>query len=368
MRIEPSHVLGAIAVGVGATLLMDLWNLFLKRTFGIPSLDYCLLGRWLRHMPGGTLRHASIIAAQRKPLECTIGWLAHYTIGVVFALVLVLLTSGDWLARPTVLPALLYGIATVVFPFFILQPSFGLGIAASRTPNPTQARLKSLMTHIVFGVGLYVSALGVSHLQRAGLTGPWHWLSDTSPGIGSLVFRWRREGGSGPRRQLGLRPVYAGNEAPGLGIAQMGILHLRGLENILQDRFEGRRPDPPLDGEFAVGAVTLEGQREWAERCRQFRSVVAHTSRPMDEHRAGGGQGTWIGEWLVGEEQPFVPAHLERLEAEAARAVPGRRLHVGGVTVLGRLHGIPRPSRDRCRKAVNSVGAHGAASKELRPA
>jgi uncharacterized membrane protein YagU involved in acid resistance len=92
--------------------------------------------------------------------------MAHYTIGVVFALVFVVLASRDWLARPTVLPALPYGIGTVVFPFFIMQPSFGLGIAASRTPNPTQARLKSLMTHAVFGVGLYVCALGMSYVRR----------------------------------------------------------------------------------------------------------------------------------------------------------------------------------------------------------
>jgi hypothetical protein len=61
---------------------------------------------------------------------------------------------------------LLYGIGTVVFPFFLMQPSFGLGIVASRTPNPTQARLKSLVTHIVFGLGLYVCALGVSYVLR----------------------------------------------------------------------------------------------------------------------------------------------------------------------------------------------------------
>ncbi len=166
LSIEGRDILGAIAIGIGATLVMDLWNLFLKRAFGMPSLDYCLLGRWLRHMPAGTLRHASIAAAPPTPHECTVGWVAHYTIGVVFALVLVVLTSGDWLARPTLLPALLYGIGTVVFPFFIMQPSLGLGIAASKTPNPTQARLKSLVTHTVFGVGLYVCALGVSYVLR----------------------------------------------------------------------------------------------------------------------------------------------------------------------------------------------------------
>jgi hypothetical protein len=166
MNIEAKDILGAVAIGVGATLVMDLWNVFLKRTFNIPSLNYCLLGRWLRHMPDGTLTHASITAAPQKRHECTVGWTAHYTIGVVLALVFVGLTSGDWLQRPTLLPALLYGIGTVVFPFFIMQPSFGLGIASSRTPNPVQARLKSLVTHSVFGVGLYVCALGVSYALR----------------------------------------------------------------------------------------------------------------------------------------------------------------------------------------------------------
>jgi hypothetical protein len=166
MSIEASHILAAIAIGIGATLFMDLWNLFLKRAFNIPSLNYCLLGRWLRHMPRGTFRHASITAAPRQSFECAVGWIAHYSIGVVFALVFVALASGDWLGRPTLPVALLYGIGTVVFPFFILQPSLGFGVAGSRTPKPVQARLKSLVTHAIFGIGLYASALVVSYALR----------------------------------------------------------------------------------------------------------------------------------------------------------------------------------------------------------
>lgn len=161
-------MLGAIAVGIGATLLMDLWNLFLKRAFGIASLDYCLLGRWVLYIPAGTFTHANIRAAAPKAHECPAGWITHYTIGIMLAVGLVVLTSGEWLARPTFWPALLYGIGTVVFPFFLLQPSLGLGIASSRAPNPTQARLKSLATHTVFGIGLYLCAVGVSHLLGRG--------------------------------------------------------------------------------------------------------------------------------------------------------------------------------------------------------
>jgi hypothetical protein len=159
MTVESSDVVDALLIGVGATMLMDLWNLLLKRAFGLPSLDYCLLGRWISHMPAGTLRHASISAAAPKPFECPVGWMAHYSIGIAFALVFVTLVSGEWLARPTLPPALLFGIATVVFPYFIMQPSLGLGVAASRAPRPAQARLKSLMSHAVFGAGLYVVSL-----------------------------------------------------------------------------------------------------------------------------------------------------------------------------------------------------------------
>lgn len=157
--LDLHHVFRAALIGVGATLLMDSWNLFLKSAFKVPSLSYCLLGRWLSHIPGGTFRHERIAAASPKQFECAIGWAAHYTIGVVFALGFILLVSGDWLVGPTLLPALLYGIGTVVFPFFIMQPSFGLGIASSKAARPAQARLKSLVTHTVFGVGLYVCAL-----------------------------------------------------------------------------------------------------------------------------------------------------------------------------------------------------------------
>jgi hypothetical protein len=153
------YVLLALFVGIGATLLIDLWALFLRRGFNIPSLSYCLLGRWLLHMPRGTIVHRSIVAAQPKPHECPVGWIAHYLIGTVFALVFVMVVSERWLERPTLLPALAFGVATTLVPYLIMQPSFGLGVAASKSPNPNQARLKSLMTHTVFGIGLYIWAL-----------------------------------------------------------------------------------------------------------------------------------------------------------------------------------------------------------------
>jgi hypothetical protein len=165
--LEDVDVLSAVAIGVGASALMDLWNVFLKRAFGVPSLDYCLLGRWLLHMPRGTFRHANASRARRMSLECLVGWCAHYTIGAGLAVAFVLVVSPQWLLQPALLPAVLWGVVTVILPMFVMQPALGLGVAASRTPNPRQARLKSLATHAVFGVGLYACAHALNALSRA---------------------------------------------------------------------------------------------------------------------------------------------------------------------------------------------------------
>src|SRR5690348_1985173 len=156
-----TYGLSAVAIGLGATLFMDVWALFLKCAFGITSSNYCLVGRWFCHMPQGLFMHSSIANSSRRPLECVVGWISHYAIGVLYAVTLVALVSG-WLIQPTLLPALLFGLGTVLVPFLVMHPSFGLGIAASKAPNPTRARLKSVMAHTVFGLGLYLVALGLS--------------------------------------------------------------------------------------------------------------------------------------------------------------------------------------------------------------
>ena len=159
-----SAIFSAIFIGLGATLTFDLWGLFLKLAFKITPSNICLVGRWLRYMPEGTFKHSNIVSAPRKSAECTVGWIAHYMIGITFALVFVALVGNHWLQRPTLIPALVFGVVTVLAPFAIMQPSFGLGFAASKLSNPTPARVRSLMNHTAFGIGLYLFALLVNGL------------------------------------------------------------------------------------------------------------------------------------------------------------------------------------------------------------
>lgn len=151
------YLVCTFVTGVGATALMDLWSIVRKRAFGIPLPDYGLVGRWFAHLTRGRFRHESIAASSPVPGERLIGWSAHYLTGIAFAAMLLGVWGVSWVRHPTLGPALIVGIGTVAAPFLVLQPGMGAGVAASRTRRPGAARLQSLVTHGIFGIGLYAA-------------------------------------------------------------------------------------------------------------------------------------------------------------------------------------------------------------------
>lgn len=153
-----------LAVGIGATLLMDLWLALLKRA-AVPTLDFALLGRWTGHLLlRGRFAHAAIRQAAPIRGERGLGWLAHYAIGIAFAAALVGSQGSVWLQSPALAPALGWGLLTAAAPLFVLQPAMGAGIASRRTPTPLANCLRSLANHAVFGLGLYLSAAVLARL------------------------------------------------------------------------------------------------------------------------------------------------------------------------------------------------------------
>jgi hypothetical protein len=152
--------------GVGATAVIDLWAIARKCLLGIPPPNYGLVGRWLAHMAGGRIRHDSIAAASPVHGERLIGWTAHYLIGISFAAILPGIWGFTWMHHPTLWPALVIGIGTVAAPFLVMQPGMGAGIAANRTPRPAVARFHSLVTHAIFGLGLYAAGWATHLLYK----------------------------------------------------------------------------------------------------------------------------------------------------------------------------------------------------------
>ena len=151
-------LLKTTAIGIGATLAIDIWVALLKQ-FKIKSLDYRFVGRWIGNFSKGKFFHNKIQDTAPTPHELIIGWTVHYLIGITFAFILVAVYGENWLDKPTFLPAVIIGLITSIGPFFIMQPAFGFGIASSKLPSPNLLRLKSLGTHLIYGIGLYVSAI-----------------------------------------------------------------------------------------------------------------------------------------------------------------------------------------------------------------
>jgi hypothetical protein len=147
----------AVAIGIVATAVMDLWLTLLK-ALGLPTLNFALLGRWVGHMPRGRWAHPGIAKAAPVRGELALGWAVHYATGIAFALLLAALAGPQWLRAPSLGPALGFGIATALLPLFVMQPAMGAGIASSRTATPLLNSLKSAANHTVFGLGLYAAA------------------------------------------------------------------------------------------------------------------------------------------------------------------------------------------------------------------
>lgn len=163
---NPLHDAATVAlVGIGATATMDLGAWLLSR-LGVPAPNFALVGRWVGHGLRGRWVHEAIARSTPLRHERTLGWLAHYAVGIAFAAALVAICGSAWVRHPSLLPALGFGIATVAAPLFVMQPAMGAGIASSRTATPLRNGLRSLTNHALFGAGLYLSAVVVEPVLR----------------------------------------------------------------------------------------------------------------------------------------------------------------------------------------------------------
>jgi hypothetical protein len=121
--------------------------------------NWAMVGRWFGNMPRGQFVQAAMSKAEPVKGELAIGWIAHYVIGIGYGLLLLIFGGIIWLERPTLLPPMILVWVLLVAPYFMMMPGMGMGIAKSRTPKPKVTRLKSVMGHSIFGVGMYAMAV-----------------------------------------------------------------------------------------------------------------------------------------------------------------------------------------------------------------
>jgi hypothetical protein len=157
----------AALVGVGGTIVLDLWALFIARVMGLSATNWAMVGRWFGNIPRGQFVHETMTKAEPVKGELAIGWIAHYAIGIGYGLLLPAFWGQDWIDRPTLLPPMILAWVLLVVPYFMMMPGMGMGIAGSRTSEPNVTRLKSVMGHSVFGLGMYATAMALAQTWSA---------------------------------------------------------------------------------------------------------------------------------------------------------------------------------------------------------
>ena len=149
--MHTAHWSTLILFGIFSTLGMDVLLYLRHKLLRQPWFDYRVLGLALLKtaLPHGLKHtHANTTAS-------LLGWGLHYVIGVLLAVMAVSLAAHWNLSTLSLGFCLLFGMATVVLPFYSMQPLLGLGFAASKTAQPWRNRGKSLFTHTLFGLCLY---------------------------------------------------------------------------------------------------------------------------------------------------------------------------------------------------------------------
>lgn len=146
----------SLVIGISSTIFMDIMTLIRTKLFGIKSLNYAFVGRWVLGWSKAKFTHQNIIQAPAQTHETPVGWVFHYFTGILW--VFLFLLGQHWGVYPLQFSSvMIFALATTLVPFLIMQPAFGFGFFAQRTPAPLTAIRNSLMTHISFGLGIYIS-------------------------------------------------------------------------------------------------------------------------------------------------------------------------------------------------------------------
>jgi hypothetical protein len=150
-------IIEMILMGTFATYIMDLIGSFLiKRKFIHSFIESEAVGRWFLYMLKGKFTHKDINKTPALNNEKLWSFVSHYLIGIFLAGIYLFLELKEPAIRYQIWMPLIFGIATVILPWFWLLPSIGLGFLASKSPNKLSIIKINLVNHTNFGLGLLI--------------------------------------------------------------------------------------------------------------------------------------------------------------------------------------------------------------------
>ena len=144
-----------VCVGVAATVTMDVLASASRRVGLAAGAKGQWVGRWYLGIARGQFVHSDIAAAPEQAGEKRAALVGHYVIGITLAVLYVVGAGWVGVSPGSFLVALGYGLATCVFPWFLVFPALGFGLFGRKGPSELKLFTSSLMNHLFYGFGLW---------------------------------------------------------------------------------------------------------------------------------------------------------------------------------------------------------------------
>ena len=154
-----------IVAGVAATMVMDILGSVSRRIGLTAGASGKWVGRWYLGMAHGQFWHTDISIVPEQPQETQAAMTGHYLIGIVLAIAYFVSVELLGIDQDNFLTAVGFGIATVIFPLFLVYPALGFGIMGLRCPLAMKPVITSFANHLFYGLGLWLSAVVIEWLK-----------------------------------------------------------------------------------------------------------------------------------------------------------------------------------------------------------
>ena len=143
-----------VIIGIVSCIVMDLWQRLLKLLYSINPSDWSVVGRWFvlvvsdRQIYNPTIDQVAPIKN-----ELMIGWIVHYSVAILYSIFFYILLEYG-ICNASLINGIIFGLISVVVPWFFFMPVLGKGFLGMKTPSPLMACSLAVGSHIAIGASI----------------------------------------------------------------------------------------------------------------------------------------------------------------------------------------------------------------------
>ena len=143
-----------VIIGIVSCIVMDLWQRLLKLLYSINPSDWSVVGRWFvlvvsdRQIYNPTIDQVAPIKN-----ELMIGWIVHYSVAILYSIFFYILLEHG-ICTASLINGIIFGLISVVVPWFFFMPVLGKGFLGMKTPSPLMACSLAVGSHIAIGASI----------------------------------------------------------------------------------------------------------------------------------------------------------------------------------------------------------------------